>query len=108
MNQDTFIEEKLKEFEKEMKEPDIKNSGSNSPKMWMFEGYVAGKKEAKDFLHTALTQQKKQIREEIVRELLYSLPLRSDWDDDEKVTFEKGVSAMREVLESYLIENTKE
>lgn len=42
------------EFDKWMKEPDVTNSGSNSPKMWQFEGYIAAKKEAKQFIQSTL------------------------------------------------------
>ena len=43
----------------------------------------------------------REEKEELLLTLLKSLPLRSDWDDDEKVTFSMAVGAMREVLESY-------
>ena len=42
-----IIKKQREEFEKSLKEPDITNAGNNSPKVWIFEGYVAAKKEAK-------------------------------------------------------------
>ena len=54
-----------------------------------------------DWLQHRLEALVREEREELLLTLLKSLPLRSDWDDDEKVTFSMAVGAMREVLESY-------
>ena len=55
----------------------------------------------KKWLQHRLETLVREEKEELLVALLKSLPLRSDWDDDEKVTFSMAVGAMREVLESY-------
>jgi len=47
------------------------------------------------------TQHEEEMREMLVS-LLNSLPLRSDWDDDVKVTFQMGVDCMRQNIQERL------
>ena len=46
-------------LEKQLVEPDITNSGANSPKVWMFEGYVACKKEAIKIIRDTIKELKR-------------------------------------------------
>lgn len=55
--------ELLKEFDEKLEEPDLSNSGYNSPKVWMFEGYIACKKEAKDFLLSTISKVLQEVKE---------------------------------------------
>lgn len=64
--------------------------------------YSALEKHIPKLITTSFEKGKDEGKEQLLRTLLNSLPLRSDWDDDEKVTFQMAVNAMREVLESYL------
>ena len=53
-------------FGKELKEPDITSSDRNSPNMWIFEGYVAAKKEAKLFIKNHLSLCETRLLEGVV------------------------------------------
>ena len=38
----------------------------------------------------------------VLKEILLCLPLRSDWNDDEKVTFEIGIEEVRAIIIDYI------
>lgn len=49
-----IIQERRDDFEKEIEAPDVSNSASNSPKMWMFEGFISCKAEAQSHINITL------------------------------------------------------
>jgi hypothetical protein len=55
-----------------------------------------------------LTQALSQREEEVLKDIKSSIPLRSDWDDDVKVTAQMIIDTMHEVVDEKLQTLTKD
>ncbi len=56
----------------------------------------------RDALDDLLSQAEERGREEAIADCINAIPLRSDWDDDEKVTAQMIINSTREALDSLL------
>ncbi len=69
---------------------------------WSAEHYSAFSTIIYQGIKEAVASTERRVREETLVECINAIPLRSDWDDDERVTFRMATDAMREALEDRL------